>query len=86
MRPTARLFSQVTHASPRRAQTIAFIGLGRMGSEMAYNLFSKTLVESSGKAEFVVCDALIDAARAFSANLTRQFPGVKIRVAATPAE
>ncbi|KAH8108154.1 3-hydroxyisobutyrate dehydrogenase [Cristinia sonorae] len=86
MRATARLFSQVSKAASPRAHTTAFIGLGRMGSEMAYNLFSRTLVESDGNSHFVVCDAVVDAARAFSDNLTAQFPGANIQVVETPAE
>ncbi|TCD65419.1 hypothetical protein EIP91_002718 [Steccherinum ochraceum] len=53
---------------------------------MAYNLFSRTITETNGNTHFVVCDALLDSARAFSENLTAQFPGTKIQVASTPAE
>lgn len=44
MRPTARLLSTL---SPHRATTIGFIGLGRMGYNMALNLFTKTLTAHS---------------------------------------
>ncbi|KAI0957182.1 hypothetical protein AcW1_005655 [Taiwanofungus camphoratus] len=53
---------------------------------MAYNLFSRTLVESGGGAHFVVCDARQDVAEGFVANFTNQFPGAKLDVASTPAE
>lgn len=57
-----------------------------MGSEMAYNLFSRTLVESGGSAHFVVCDARQATAEAFVSNFTQQFPGARVDVASTPAE
>ena len=57
-----------------------------MGSEMAYNLFSRTITESNGSAEFVVCDALVESAEAFSNSVTTQFPGTRIRAVSTPAE
>ena len=87
MKPTSRLLLHASraHHAPR-AQTTAFVGLGRMGFEMAYNLFSRTLVESSGSAHFVVCDARQEAAEHFSHNLVEQFPGAKIQVVPTPAE
>jgi len=84
MRPTHALFSQLS-AHPRR-RTTAFVGLGRMGFEMAYNLFSKTLVESGGASQFVVCDARQESAHAFASNMTSQFPGAKLKVVTTPAE
>ena len=40
MRPTARLLNSL---SPHRATTIGFVGLGRMGYNMAINLFTKSL-------------------------------------------
>ncbi|CAL1704274.1 unnamed protein product [Somion occarium] len=57
-----------------------------MGFEMAYNLFSKTLVDSNGAAHFVVCDARKESALRFSRNMLEQFPGAKIEVASTPAD
>lgn len=56
-----------------------------MGSEMAFNLFSKRFAEASDS-HFVVCDAVPDASKAFSENFLAQFPGAKISVATTPEE
>lgn len=87
MRPSSRLLFQTTRVNHApRSQTTAFVGLGRMGFEMAYNLFSRTLVESNGPAHFVVCDARQEAAQSFSHNMIEQFPGAKIQVMPTPAE
>lgn len=68
-----------------RATSISFVGLGRMGSEMAFNLFSKryALGKESG---FVVCDAVPEAALAFTTNFQSQFPGSQVRVVNTPEE
>jgi 3-hydroxyisobutyrate dehydrogenase len=68
-----------------RPQSTSFIGLGRMGHEMAYNLFSKQYAENTGKL-FVVCDAVPDTARSFCENFLQQFPGAKISIATTPEE
>ena len=57
-----------------------------MGSEMAFNLFSRRLVESNGTARFVVCDAREATSAAFVHNFMHQFPGAQIDVATTPAE
>lgn len=57
-----------------------------MGSEMAYNLFSRKLVESHGTMRFVVCDAREATSAAFAHNFTTQFPGARIEIANTPAE
>ena len=57
-----------------------------MGSEMAYNLFSRKLVESHGATRFVVCDAREATSTAFAQNFTNQFPGARIEIANTPAE
>lgn len=73
-------------ANAQRQKSISFIGLGRMGSEMAYNLFSRTLVESNGGVRFVVCDAREATSVAFAKNFTTQFPGANIQIANTPAE
>lgn len=87
MRPTARLFNSLSHATDgARARTTGFIGLGRMGYEMAYNLFSRTLVESGGSARFVVCDAREESAKQFVDNFHNHFPGAKIDVLSSPAE
>ncbi|THH10269.1 hypothetical protein EW145_g1430 [Phellinidium pouzarii] len=70
---------------PSRASSISFLGLGRMGSEMAFNLFSKrhALANSS---TFVVCDAVPEAARAFVANFQNHFPGSQLSIVSTPEE
>jgi len=68
-----------------RPKSVSFVGLGRMGSEMAFNLFSKTFAKASDS-HFVVCDAIPDNARSFCEKFLAHFPGAKIRVAATPEE
>ena len=85
MRPTIRLL-QTAAATAQRRKSVSFIGLGRMGSEMAYNLFSRKLVESHGELRFVVCDAREATSTAFAQNFTTQFPGARIEIANTPAE
>ena len=85
MRPTPQLLRAVG-AAVQRQKSISFIGLGRMGSEMAYNLFSQTHVETHGTTRFVVCDAREPTAVAFAQNFTTQFPGAHIEIANTPAE
>ncbi|EKM55634.1 uncharacterized protein PHACADRAFT_256396 [Phanerochaete carnosa HHB-10118-sp] len=86
MRSTARLLNAVSHAvDGSRARTTGFIGLGHMGYEMAYNLFSRTLVESGGSARFVVCDARQESATQFVNNFHNHFPGAKIEVLSSPA-
>jgi 3-hydroxyisobutyrate dehydrogenase len=77
MRPTTSILSQ---ASLSRAKSITFIGLGRMGSEMAYNLFSKRITESRDH-RFVVCDAVPEAATRFTDNFRKQFHAANITVA-----
>ena len=52
---------------------------------MAFNLFSRTLVESGGGARFVVCDARQDSAVSFVNNFHHHFPGARIEVASSPA-
>ncbi|KAI0807171.1 3-hydroxyisobutyrate dehydrogenase [Fomes fomentarius] len=87
MRPTLRpLHSAAASLQRQRQNSISFIGLGRMGSEMAYNLFSRKLVESHGTMRFVVCDAREATSAAFAHNFTTQFPGARIEIANTPAE
>jgi len=56
-----------------------------MGSEMAFNLFSKTYAEDP-KSQVVVCDALPEMAQAFCKNIATQFPGVRVVQVQTPAE
>ncbi|CCM03860.1 uncharacterized protein FIBRA_06010 [Fibroporia radiculosa] len=86
MRATPRLLRAVASLPPSRASSISFIGLGRMGSEMAYNLFSRTLAESGGSARFVVCDARQVVSESFVANFEKQFPGSRVDVVSCPEE
>jgi 3-hydroxyisobutyrate dehydrogenase len=88
MRTTARLLGQV---APSRAKSISFVGMGRMGSEMAYNLFSKRIAPAdsgapSGNYRFVVCDAVPEAAARFADNFRKQFRGANVTVVADPKE
>lgn len=84
MRPTVRALQSLERQAVR-ARSTAFIGLGRMGSEMAFNLFSKKFAESPD-ANFVVCDALPSSATSFRQNFLAQFPGANIDVVPTPEE
>lgn len=84
MRPTIRWLQQVQRSAPR-AKSTSFIGLGRMGSEMAYNLFSKQYTQNQ-ESHFVVCDALPDSAKAFRDNFIAQFPGAKLEIVDTPVQ
>jgi 3-hydroxyisobutyrate dehydrogenase len=88
MRSTARLLGQVASS---RAKSISFVGMGRMGSEMAYNLFSKQIAPAdsgapSGNYRFVVCDAVPEAAARFADNFRKQFRGANVTVVANPKE
>ncbi|THV07856.1 3-hydroxyisobutyrate dehydrogenase [Dendrothele bispora CBS 962.96] len=85
MRPSPRWFSQSLNRLAMRPKSTSFIGLGRMGHEMAYNLFSKQLAHSSDS-HFVVCDAIPEASRRFYQNFLKQFPEAQISIAATPEE
>jgi hypothetical protein len=84
MRPSPRWLNVLERLS-YRPKSISFIGLGRMGHEMAYNLFSKQYTRET-ESHFVVCDAIPDSARAFCENFLSNFPGVKIAIASTPEE
>ncbi|KAF9072971.1 NAD binding domain of 6-phosphogluconate dehydrogenase-domain-containing protein [Rhodocollybia butyracea] len=80
MKASLRLLNAVAFGrSSQRSKSTSFIGLGRMGQEMAYNLFSKQFAQSKDS-QFVVCDAVL---RAF---FIKQFPGAKIDIAGTPEE
>lgn len=84
MRHTARVLQSLERQA-MRAKSTAFIGLGRMGSEMAFNFFSKTFAESPDT-RFVVCDALPTSATTFRQNFMAQFPGAHIDIVLTPKE
>jgi 3-hydroxyisobutyrate dehydrogenase len=84
MRPSLRLLNaSITKANPARLSSTSFIGLGRMGAEMAYNLFSKQLVQFP-QARFVVCDAFPEATEAFCKRMTSALPGIQIKAVSSP--
>jgi 3-hydroxyisobutyrate dehydrogenase len=85
MKVTQRLCSELRNALAVRSKSTSFIGLGRMGSEMAFNLFSKQHTNAND-ARFIVCDAIPENALRFTKNFTSQFPGAQIAIAATPEE
>lgn len=82
MRPTIQWLQQLERSVPRLRST-SFIGLGRMGSEMAYNLFSKQYNQSQDS-RFVVCDALQENAHNFRGKFLAEYPGAKLEVVTTP--
>jgi len=84
MRPSPRWMKALECLSHRPKST-SFIGLGRMGHEMAYNLFSKQYTQKNDS-HFMVCDAIPDSARAFCEKFVGQFPGAKLAIATTPEE
>lgn len=84
MRPSVQCLQALSRAIPRSKST-SFIGLGRMGYQMAYNLFSKQYLQAN-ESGFIVCDALPDTARAFCEDFTRQYPDAQISIAATVDE
>lgn len=59
MKPTVRCFQTLAQRaahqaiSPTRSSNVAFIGLGRMGYEMALNLWKKRFVPGVGDGELV---------------------------------
>lgn len=69
-----------------RPQGIAFIGLGRMGFEMANNLFAKTFIAQPTGSSFVVCDALPETAQKFRQQFLKTYPTANVDIASTPAE
>ncbi|KAF8078140.1 3-hydroxyisobutyrate dehydrogenase [Lyophyllum atratum] len=84
MRSSARCMQELQRLLIRPKST-SFIGLGRMGHEMAFNLFSKQFAQDA-QAHFVVCDAIPDSAHAFSENFLGHFPGASMTVVTTPEE
>jgi 3-hydroxyisobutyrate dehydrogenase len=56
-----------------------------MGSEMATNLFSKQLAASKD-AQFIVCDAVPEAAQYFRDVFTKKYPEAKLTIAESPQE
>ncbi|KAJ8519898.1 hypothetical protein ONZ45_g3222 [Pleurotus djamor] len=84
MRPTFSAMKTLDRQLARH-KSISFIGLGRMGYEMAFNLFSKTFAAEQD-AHFVVCDAMQATSHKFHANFLAQFPGAQITIAETPEQ
>lgn len=84
MRPTFRCL-QAINQGLLRSRTTSFIGLGQMGYQMAYNLFSKQYAKESDS-HFIVCDVVPDASRAFCAEFTKQYPNAQLSIAGTPEE
>jgi len=82
MRSTMRCL-QATNRGLVRSRTTSFIGLGRMGYQMAYNLFSKQHVKENDS-RFIVCDVVPDASRAFCAEFMNQYPNAQLSIADTP--
>ena|ERR1700722_58026 len=82
--PTVRcLQSAARHLA--RPKSISFIGLGRMGSEMAFNLFSKRFAVHTDS-QFVVCDVVADVAQGFKRNFLSHFPGALVHIATSPEQ
>ncbi len=79
------LASHLATTPPPRAKSIAFIGLGRMGSEMAYNLFAKQYAVAND-ARFFVCDVVPESVDAFTNNFAKHFPGAQLGVLKSPKE
>lgn len=69
MRATMRLHALARRAASgtvpvNRSNNVAFIGLGRMGYEMASNLWKKKFADN-GDGELIVCDARQEVAMRF---------------------
>lgn len=84
MRSTFRCL-QAANRGILRTHTTSFIGLGRMGYQMAYNLFSKQHLKES-ESRFVVCDVVPDVSRTFCAEFMKQYPNAQLSIADTPEE
>jgi len=84
MRSTFRCF-QAANRGLLRSRTTSFIGLGRMGYQMAYNLFSKQHVKENDS-HFIVCDVVPDASRVFCAEFMKQYPNAQLSIVDTPEE
>lgn len=84
MKPSPRCLKALQCIDSRRKGT-SFIGLGRMGREMALNLFSKQFAKDAD-AHFVVCDAIPESSRAFKERFIGQFPTAKLTIVSTPKE
>ncbi|KAJ7582573.1 3-hydroxyisobutyrate dehydrogenase [Mycena floridula] len=82
MRPSSRWLTSLGRLSVRPNST-SFIGLGRMGWQMASNLFAKQYAENTAS-HFVVCDAIPAIAHDFSKTFLTQFPGANMVIAESP--
>ncbi|KAJ7074221.1 3-hydroxyisobutyrate dehydrogenase [Mycena amicta] len=76
---------QAAQRLAHRPNSTSFIGLGRMGSEMAYNLFSKTFANKP-ESRFVICDALVESASTFQKSFIAAFPGSHVEIVSSPDE
>ncbi|KAF8894412.1 NAD binding domain of 6-phosphogluconate dehydrogenase-domain-containing protein [Infundibulicybe gibba] len=85
MKPSSVRMNSLGRTISQRSKSTSFIGLGRMGHEMAFNLFSKRFAQESD-AHFVVCDAIPDSAHAFRNHFLAQFPGARMAIATNPEE
>uniref|UniRef100_D8PVZ3 3-hydroxyisobutyrate dehydrogenase n=1 Tax=Schizophyllum commune (strain H4-8 / FGSC 9210) TaxID=578458 RepID=D8PVZ3_SCHCM len=86
MRPTVRCLQlNLERLASQRHKSTSFIGLGRMGYEMAFNLFSKQHALASDS-HFVVCDAVPSSAARFRDAFMEQCPGAQLEVARDPGE
>ncbi|KZT26500.1 hypothetical protein NEOLEDRAFT_1155616 [Neolentinus lepideus HHB14362 ss-1] len=85
MRMSVARMNAAVRSPALRTKSIGFIGLGRMGSEMAYNLFSKRFTEAVDS-HFVVCDAVSDAAKSFKEKFYHQFPGANLEIVESPQD
>ncbi|KAL1758251.1 6-phosphogluconate dehydrogenase [Schizophyllum commune] len=86
MRPTVRCLQlNLERLASQRHKSTSFIGLGRMGYEMAFNLFSKQHARASDS-HFVVCDSVPSSAARFRDAFMEQFPGARLEVARDPGE
>jgi 3-hydroxyisobutyrate dehydrogenase len=70
-----------------RSNSISFIGLGRMGSQMAINLFSKSFA-ADPTSRFVVCDAVPQSVLSFKTEFERSVKGAgeRLKIVNTPRE
>ncbi|KAF8163118.1 NAD binding domain of 6-phosphogluconate dehydrogenase-domain-containing protein [Crassisporium funariophilum] len=84
MRSTVRCL-QASNKALLRTRSTSFIGLGRMGYQMAYNLFSKQYIQANDS-HFVVCDAIPDSALSFRQRFLSEYPDAQLSIANTPEE
>ncbi|KAI0029731.1 NAD binding domain of 6-phosphogluconate dehydrogenase-domain-containing protein [Vararia minispora EC-137] len=85
LRALQQLERQWTRPVFPRNKSISFIGLGRMGAEMAFNLFRKTRTIAPDT-QLVVCDSRLETASSFADSFTKHVPGSTIGIAFRPEE